>query len=83
MIIVTQLKVFCKAYIYVPMCGVSFCTCCTHSTVLTGVGPAKGLSLIRQYGTIEKIIANNPKVFTSVCSYFVKLSMYIPAAKFP
>ena len=27
-----------------------------------GVGPAKGLNLVRQYESIEKIMANNPKV---------------------
>lgn len=46
---------------------------CTHPMVLTGVGPAKGLSLIRQYGTIEKIIANNPKVFYH-CMLFVTIN---------
>lgn len=35
---------------------------CDYCESVKGVGPAKGLSLIRQYGTIEKIIANNPKL---------------------
>ncbi|CAI8023854.1 Flap endonuclease 1 [Geodia barretti] len=35
---------------------------CDYCDSVKGVGPAKGLSLIRQYGSIEKIMSNNPKL---------------------
>jgi flap endonuclease-1 len=35
---------------------------CDYCDSVKGVGPAKGLTLIRQYGSIEKIIVNNPKL---------------------
>ena len=55
---------------------------CSGTCVLLGVGPAKGLSLVRQYGSIEEIIANNPKVWNlhAICSVS---HYYINAAEFP
>jgi flap endonuclease-1 len=35
---------------------------CDYCDSMKGVGPAKGLGLVRQHGSIENIIANNPKL---------------------